>query len=78
MSERYECVRSAVRRTLHLIHYEGEEGFYAVPPEARRQGPWTDIRRGEVMRLKAVYRAALARDGYVLVEDSDFSFAPEV
>lgn len=66
--ERYECWTAAKKRTVKLIHHPGEKAFYAIPQEVRRQGPWTDAKRGFVVNLKPDYRLRLARDGYVLVE----------
>jgi hypothetical protein len=70
VTERYECIRSARRRRTFLIHYEGEDGFYAAPEHARRRGIWTDRRTDDVTMLKPEYRLALARDGYVLIRNA--------
>ncbi len=78
MSDRYECIRSAVNRRTFVIHYEGEDGFYAMPQDMRRRGPWTDKQTGEVMRLKPDYRLALAKQNYVLIENAPSGWKPEV
>lgn len=78
MKNRYECVRSAVSRRTFLIHFEGEEGFYAVPEGPRRRGPWTDKQAGDIAKLKPEYRLALARDKYVLIENAPLGWKPEV
>ena len=58
----------AKRRTVKLIYRPGEDAFSAIPQEIRRQGPWTDARRGPTVDLKPEIRLKLARDGYVLIE----------
>ena len=51
--------------------------FDELPDHVRHQGPWQGMRRGEIEKLKANYRRALARDGYMLVKCELAVFKPE-
>jgi hypothetical protein len=79
--ERYECWRSTRNRLRRVIYYAGEGGYYAMPEEVRRMGPWTDSIVGLVVNLKPEYRVRLARDMYVILDldrDRPGLFHPEV
>ena len=81
MSEHYEQIRAAKRRRTFVIHYHVEgtdKGFYMMPPEIRRMGPWTDTQRGEVIRLKPEYRLLLAQQNYVLIEEAPWGWKAEI
>jgi hypothetical protein len=41
------------------------------------RAPWQGMHRGEIEKLKANYRRALARDGYALVKCDLAVFKPE-
>ena len=55
--------------------YDGR--FEELPDHVRHQGPWQAMHRGEIDKLKANYRRALARDGYALVTSDLAVFKPE-
>lgn len=75
--ERYEVTRTQQDKETHVISREGR--FYEdVPTEIRRQGPWWGTARGRIADLKLPYRAALARDGYVVVIESMITFRAEL
>ena len=75
MTTQYLALRSVSNNHVHLICRDGE--FDSLPDEVRKQGPWQVLMRGEVDRLKLTYRAALARQGYVLVDTPLAMFQPE-
>ena len=58
-----------------VICYDGR--FDELPDHVRHQGPWQAMHRGEIEKLKANYRRALARDGYALVKCELAVFKPE-
>lgn len=72
---RYEAARSHNEKRLVIIYREGQ--FEALPEKLRRRGPWQVGMRGEIARLKAEYRLALAKDGFVAVNIRPADFAPE-
>ena len=76
MTDRYECWRCTKKLKRFVIYPEGR--YYDMPQEVRHLGPWTDSRRGDVVRLKPEYRLALARDGYVVIWEATLPFSPEV
>jgi len=75
MTEPYEVLRSVSDKKFHLIVREG--GLATLPNDVRNRGPWQVIGRGEVTRLRPVYRLALAQDGYCLEYTELATFKPE-
>ncbi len=72
---RYQAMRAVRDKSLHVICYEDK--FEQLPDEVRHHGLWQGLKRGNVEALKADYRLALARDGYVIVQQSVDVYAPE-
>jgi hypothetical protein len=72
---RYQAMTAVRDKSLHVICYEDK--FEQLPDEIRHRGPWQGLKRGNVEALKADYRIALARDDYVIVQQSVGVFAPE-
>lgn len=72
---RYQPLRPVSDNHLFVICYDGR--FDELPDHVREQGPWQGMHRGEIEKLKASYRRALARDGYALVK-KEAVFKPEV
>jgi len=62
----YQTLRSVSDNHVFVICYDGR--FDELPDHVRHQGPWQGMHRGEIEKLKANYRRALARDGYALVK----------
>jgi hypothetical protein len=62
---RYKCWRSGTDTRLHLVCHEGR--FEDLPPHIRRLGPWTGSKEGPVERLRPLYRAQLAEQGFALI-----------
>jgi hypothetical protein len=74
-SARYQTLRSVSDHHVFVVCHDGR--FYdTVPEEVRKQGPWQGMQRGDVEKLKLEYRAALARDGYALVNCELAVFKP--
>ena len=73
---RYQTLRSVSDNHVFVICIV--DRFYDLPEIIRQQGPWQVMHRGEVADLKLEYRAALARDGYVLARTETAVFKPEV
>ena len=71
----YQCLRSVNDNHVFVICYDGR--FEELPDHVRHQGPWQAMHRGEIDKLKANYRRALARDGYALVTSDLAVFKPE-
>jgi hypothetical protein len=72
----YQTFRSVSDVHVFVVCYDGT--FYeTTPDEIRKLGPWQAQRRGEVDKLKAEYRSALARHGYALVRCDRAVFKPE-
>jgi hypothetical protein len=72
----YQTFRSVSDVPVFVLCYDG--AFYErVPDDVRKQGPWQGNRCGAVEALKAEYRLALARDGYMLVRCEAAVFKPE-
>jgi len=72
----YQTLRSVSHNHLFVVCYDGR--FDELPDHIRHQGPWQGQQRGEIEKLKASYRRALARDGYALVKCELAVFKPEV
>ena len=72
----YQTLRSVSDNHVFVICYDGR--FEELPEHVHAQGPWHSQQRGEIEKLKANYRRALARDGYVLVKCEEAVFRPEV
>ena len=72
---RYQAMRAVRDKSLHVICYEDK--FEQLPDEVRHRGPWQGLKRGNVETLKADYRLALAREGYVIVQQPVGVFSPE-
>ena len=64
----YQTLRSVSDHHVFVICYDGR--FNELPDHVRHQGPWQGMQRGEIEKLKANYRRALARDGYALVKSA--------
>ena len=60
---------------MHVICHDGR--FGELSDFVRHQGPWQGMRRGELAKLKAEYRLALARNAYALVKCELAVFKPE-
>jgi hypothetical protein len=76
-SVRYQTLRSVSDHHVFVVCRDG--AFYEiVPSEVRKQGPWQGQHHGEIDKLKAEYRLALAKDGYGLVKCELAVFKPEV
>ena len=71
----YQSLRSVSNNQKFVICYDGR--FEELPDHVRHQGPWQGQQRGEIEKLKANYRRALARDGYALVTCELAVFKPE-
>ncbi len=71
----YQTLRSVSDNHVFVICYDGR--FDELPHHVRQQGPWQGMHRGEIEKLKANYRRALARDGYALVKCELAVFKPE-
>jgi hypothetical protein len=71
----YQTLRSVSANHVFVICYDGR--FDELPDHVRHQGPWQGMHRGEIEKLKANYRRALARDGYALVKCELAVFKPE-
>ncbi len=68
-------------RTVRVIHYAGEKGYYSMPAEVRSMGPWTGSICGRMVDLKPEYRLQLARDMFVVIQldrEAPGLFHPEV
>ena len=75
-SMRYQTLRSVSDNHVFVICRDGT--FYElVPVEVQHQVPWQGMQRGEIEKLKPLYRLALARDGYALVKCELAVFKPE-
>jgi hypothetical protein len=72
----YQTLRSVSDNHVFVVCPDGR--FDELPDHIRHQGPWQGMQRGEIDKLKANYRRALARDGYVLVQSELAVFKPEV
>ena len=72
----YQTLRSVSDHHVFVVCRDGR--FYELPEKVRHQDPWQGMSRGEVEKLKPVYRLALARDGYALVACDTAVFKPEV
>jgi hypothetical protein len=56
----YQTLRSVSDHHVFVVCHDGR--FYdTVPEEVRKQGPWQGMHRGEIDKLNAEYRLALAR-----------------
>jgi hypothetical protein len=71
----YQTLRSVSDSHVFVVCYDGR--FDELPAHVRHQGPWQGQHRGEIEKLKANYRRALARDGYALVKCEEAVFKPE-
>ncbi len=71
----YQTLRSVSDNHVFVICYDGR--FGEPPDHVRQQGPWQEMQRGEIEKLKANYRQALASDGYALVKCEVAVFRPE-
>ena len=71
----YQTLRSVTDNHVFVICYDGR--FDELPDDVRHRGPWQGQQRGEIEKLKANYRRALARDGYALVTCELAVFKPE-
>ena len=71
----YQTVRSVSDNHVFVICYDGR--FDELPDHIRHLGPWQGMQRGEIEKLKANYRRALARDGYALVKSELAVIKPE-
>jgi hypothetical protein len=67
----YQTVRSVSDNHVFVICYDGR--FDELPDHIRHLG----MQRGEIEKLKANYRRALARDGYALVKSELAVIKPE-
>jgi hypothetical protein len=74
MNERYQAMRAVLDKSLHVLCYEGK--FETLPDDVRHRGPWQLLSRGEIEALRTEYRQALARDGFIIVEQSIGAFSP--
>ena len=72
----YQTLRSVSDNHVHLI-CGADEAFADLPAHVRYLGPWQVMSRGEIEKLKAEYRFALARYGYALVRCEAAVFKPE-
>jgi hypothetical protein len=68
-------VGAGARGAIRVLFDAG--GFDRLPVEAKRGGPWTGTRTGELVRLKAEYRLALATAGYVRIVGQALGFESE-
>jgi hypothetical protein len=75
MLKLYQALRSVSDNHVIVICRDG--CYYDLPDHIRHQGPWQDMRRGEIEKLKLECRRDLARDGYVLVRTSTAAVQPE-
>lgn len=69
--DKFQVLRSHnnKRRFLIIACSDTENAFDShVPQPTRALGPWTCGERQPLARMQLMYRAALARDGYVLIE----------
>jgi hypothetical protein len=71
----YQTLCSVSDNHLFVVCYDGR--FDELPDHVRHRGPWQGQQRGEIDKLKANYRRALARDGYALVKCAEAAFRPE-
>ncbi len=74
MDQRYQAIRAVLNKGLHVICYEGK--FDALPDEVRHRGPWQVLSRGDTKTFRSEYRHALARHGFIIVEQSVGVFSP--
>jgi len=72
---KYEVVRSARDRQLHIIFVDGR--FSAIPDHDRRLGPWQPLGTGRIENLKPQYRAQIGATGYVMVRQAHNAFSAE-
>jgi hypothetical protein len=72
---RYEVVRSARDKALHIIFVEGK--FSEIPDCIRHLGPWQPLSTGDIVNLTPHYRACIGMEGHVLVTHRADSFYPE-
>jgi hypothetical protein len=72
---KYEVVRSARDRQLHMIFVEGR--FSAIPEHDRRLGPWQPLGTGHIENLKPQYRVQIGATGYIMVRQVASAFSAE-
>ena len=71
----YQTLRSISDNHIFVICYDSR--FDELPNHLHHQGPWQGMHHGELDKLQANYRLALARDGYALVRCGLAVFKPE-
>jgi hypothetical protein len=72
---RYQTLRSVSDNHVFVVCRDG--GFYDIPQDVRRRGPWQVQHRGEIANLNTQYLSDVEEQGYALVRCEVGVFKPE-
>ena len=75
-TELYQSLRSVSDHHVFVVCRDG--GFYDLPEEVRKRGPWQGMQRGDIANLIPDYWLDLEEHGYALVRCERAVFKPEV
>ena len=75
MKPQYQVLRSVSDNHLFVVCRDG--GFYGLPEDVRKRGPWQGMHRGDISSLAADYWLDLGEQGYALAKCELAVFKPE-